>query len=151
MLSFSPISAPNPDDGKVSSGVYTNAYFDLAYPLPAGWIEGEAGSPPSQSGYYVLSTLVPKDEFTGTILITAQDLFFAPNTLPDAAAMARDFRDSMAALDGMTIDRELSETTIAGRLLHRVDFSGVGLHRAMFAAGIRCHVVSFHITTRDAP
>src|SRR5262249_31130286 len=82
--------------------------------------------------------------------IAAQDTFFAPSPLPDAGAMARDFRDSMAAVDGMTIDRELSETKIAGRVLHRVDFSGVGLHRAMFAAGIRCHVVSFHITIRDA-
>ena len=146
---FVPLSTPNPGDGRVASGVYTNAYFDLALPLPAGWTEGEAGPPPSQSGYYVLGTLVPKGEFNGTILVAAQDMFFAPKSLADATAMTQDFRDNMAAVDGMTIDREISELTIAGRLVHRVDFSGVGLHRAMLAADIRCHVVSFHLTTRN--
>ena len=146
---FDPSSTPTPGDGRVASGVYTNPYFDLALPLPPGWTEGEAGPPPSQSGYYVLGTLVPKGEFTGTILIAAQDVFFASKSLADATAMTQDFRDGMAAVDGMTIDRDISEFTIAGRLLHRVDFSGVGLHRAMLAADIRCHVVSFHLTTSD--
>jgi hypothetical protein len=48
--------------------VYINPYFDLAYRLPPGWREGMAGPDPSESGYYVLSTLVPDGEFTGTIL-----------------------------------------------------------------------------------
>ncbi len=30
-----------------------------------------------------------------------------------------------------------------------MDFSGVGLYRSMFAVEIRCHVVTFNLTTRD--
>ena len=38
---------------------------------------------------------------------------------------------------------------IADRTLQRVDFSGVGLYRAMFVAEIRCHLVSFNLTARN--
>ena len=38
-----------------------------------GWIAGPAGPPPSQFGDYVLGTLVPEGENTGTVVITAQD------------------------------------------------------------------------------
>jgi hypothetical protein len=37
----------------------------------------------------------------------------------------------------MTIDREPTEARLGGRLFHRVDFSGVGLYRAMFVTEIR--------------
>ena len=49
----------------------------------------------------------------------------------------------------MTIDREPSEVSIADRRLHRVDFSGVGLYRAMFLVEMRCHLVSFNLTARE--
>jgi hypothetical protein len=49
----------------------------------------------------------------------------------------------------MTIDKGPSVETIAGRLFSRVDYSGVGLYRAMYATDIRCHVMSFNLTTRD--
>jgi len=42
----------------------------------------------------------------------------------------------------MTIDREPSEMRIVNRDVWRVDFSGVGLYRAMFVTEIRCHLVS---------
>jgi len=128
--------------------VYINPYFDLAYRLPPGWREGMAGPDPSESGYYVLSTLVPDGEFTGTILIAAQDTFFASEPDSNAAAMVGDFRRAVAQVDGMTIDREPSEVTIGDRRLQRVDFSGVGLYRAMLATEIRCHLVSFNLTTK---
>ena len=38
---------------------------------------------------------------------------------------------------------------IAGRTVERVDFSGVGLYRAMLVTEARCHLVSFNLTTRD--
>jgi hypothetical protein len=139
---------PHPEDGTVASGSYRSEYFDLTYPLPPGWTEGETGPDPSESGYYVLSTVLPKDELTGTILIAAQDMFFTAKA-HSTAEMAAEFRQSISAVEGMTIDREPSEVRIAGRLLQRVDFSGVGLYRAMFATEIRCHIVSFHFTARD--
>jgi TonB family protein len=55
----------------------------------------------------------------------------------------------MAGIDGMTIDQEPSEANIAGHLMQRVDFSGVGLYRATFVTEIRCHFVSFNLTARS--
>src|SRR6266851_723623 len=72
---ISPVA--NPEDGRVTSRAYTNAYFGLSYPLPAGWVEDIAGPDPSPTGYYVLSSFKPEGEATGAILITAQDTFFA--------------------------------------------------------------------------
>ena len=154
-------STPVPEDGKVLAGIYVNDYFDLSYPLPEGWTEGEPGPDPSDAGYYVLSSFVPKSEFNATILIAAQDMFFAskpppPYPPPQAgegrvgvAEMVSDFRQAMSEVDGMTIDREPTEVRVADRLLHRVDFSGVGLYRAAFTTEIRCHAVSFNLTARD--
>jgi hypothetical protein len=138
---------PNPEDGRVTNGSYTSGYFGLSYPLPQGWTEGLTGPDPSHSGYYVLGTFAPKGERTGTILIAAQDMFFADKPHGDAAA--NDFRQAISQVEGMTIDREPAEVRIGDRLLQRVDFSGVGLYRAMFVAEIRCHLVSFNLTARD--
>src|SRR5262245_28459323 len=69
---------PRPDDGTVDNGSYTNHYFDLSYPLLPRWTEGLAGPEPSYTGYYALKNLVPDGEFTGMMLIGAQDQFFAP-------------------------------------------------------------------------
>jgi hypothetical protein len=140
---------PNPEDGKVANGAYTSRYFDLSYPLPQGWTEGIAGPDPSHSGYYVLSTFTPTGELTGTILITAQDIFFGAKPPSDAASAAKDFRHAIAAVEGMTIDREPLEVKIADRAVQRVDFSGAGLYRAVFMTEIRCHLVSFNLTARD--
>src|SRR5215470_2796190 len=140
---------PNPEDGKVANGIYINEYFDLSYPLPQGWTEGLAGPDPSHSGYYALRTLIPRGELNATILIAAQDAFFADKTHRDAAEAASDFRQAISTVEGTTIDREPLEMRIASRLVQRVDFSGVGLHRAMFVAEMRCHLVSFNLTARD--
>jgi hypothetical protein len=140
---------PIPEDGTVSNGRYANQYFDLSYPLPPGWGEGLAGPDPSDTGYYVLSSLVPTGEPDATILIAAQDMFFAAKPDSDLATVASEFRDAMAGIDGMTIDHEPSEATIAGYLMRRVDFSGVGLYRGMYVTEIRCHFVSFNLTAQS--
>jgi hypothetical protein len=139
----------NPEDGKVANGRYANAYFDLLYPLPEGWKEDLAGPGPSSSGYYVLGTLVPEDDVNATIMIAAQDMFFAAKPDSSAAAMTVAFRREISTVNGMTIDREPSEIKIGDRIFHRVDFSGVGLYRAMMATESRCHVVTFNFTTNN--
>ena len=138
-----------PEQGAVAKGRYTNAYFDLSYPVPQQWTTGLDGPGPSETGYYVLSTLAPTDDLNGTILITAQDTFFSMKSYSDVAAAAVDFRQAMSQIPAMTIDREPSEMRIADRDVWRVDFSGVGLYRAMFVTEIRCHLVSFNLTTRE--
>jgi hypothetical protein len=140
---------PTPEGGAVVIGRYSNRYFDLSYPLPEGWTEGLAGPEPSQTGYYVLSSLAPTGELDAMMLIAAQDMFFAPKPYSGAAAEASDFRESMARIDGMAIDQEPAQLNIAGRTMRRVDFSGVGLYRARFVTEIRCHFVSFNLTARS--
>jgi hypothetical protein len=140
----------NPEDGKVVDGVFDNDYFNLSYRLPDEWAEGLPGPPPSQSGYYVLGTWAPKGDFAATILVAAQDMFFEPDSSDDVKNIVARFRQVMSTVDGMTIDREPSQVSIAGHPGYRVDFSGVGLFRSMFAIEIRCHVVTFNLTTHDA-
>jgi hypothetical protein len=129
----------------ITNGIYTNKYFDLSYPVPSGWMEGLGGPDPSISGYYVLRTLTPIGEPAGNILIAAQDTFFAAKAFRDPMSMAREVNRSMAALPGMTIDRQPAEETISGRAFSRVDFSGVGLFRSTWITQIRCHLVSFSL------
>jgi hypothetical protein len=140
---------PLPEEGKVLGGTYINDYFDLSYPLPEGWTEGLRGPDPSDTGYYVLSELIPQSDPTATILIAAQDMLFASKSHANVAEMVGDFRHAMSEVDGMTIDREPTEVKVADRLLYRVDFSGVGLYRATFTTESRCHAVSFNLTARD--
>jgi len=139
----------NPEDVKVADGIFVSDYFDLSYRLPEGWTEGLAGPDPSQSGYYVLGTWAPKRDFAATVLVVAQDMFFAPESSDDVKNVVAEFRQVMSAVDGMTIDREPAPVSVGGRPGYRVDFSGVGLSRSMFAIEIRCHVVTFNLTSRD--
>ncbi len=137
---------PRPSDGMIADGIYTNDYFHLSYPLPPGWAEAMAGPGPSTSGHYVLATLTPAGEFTGTILVTAQDAFFAVAGPADLAAAAQGFAESISAIEGMSIDRPPSDVALAGRVFRRIDFSGVGLFRSTFLTYSRCHLVGFNLT-----
>jgi hypothetical protein len=141
---------PVPEDGKVVNGIYVNDYFDLSFPLPEGWTEGEPGPEPSNFGYYVLRSLIPRADLNASILIAAQDMFFARGSHGDIAEVVHDFRQAMSEVNGMTIDREPAEVKIGDRLLYRVDYSGVGLYRStFFTAAVRCHAVSFNLTARS--
>jgi hypothetical protein len=139
----------NPEDGKVANGDYVSDYFGLTYRLPQGWTVGEVGPDPSQSGYYVLSTLNPKSEPNANILLAAQDMFFGADTRDDMEDRARDFQQAVSNVSGMIINRDLTEVKVADHLLYRVDYSGVGLFRARLATEVRCHVVSVNVTTSD--
>jgi hypothetical protein len=139
----------NPEDGKVSKDRYVSNYFGLSYRLPQAWTVGEAGPDPSQSGYYVLSTLVPKSAPNANILVAAQDMFFGASMRSNVEDRARDFQEAVSHVDGMIIDRDLTEVTIANHLLYRVDYSGVGLFRARLETEVRCHVVSVNVTASD--
>jgi hypothetical protein len=143
------VEAANPEDGKVIDGTFVSDYFNLSYRLPDGWTEGVAGPPPSLSGYYVLGIWTPKRDFAGTVLVVAQDMFFAPDSSDDVKNVIAEFRQVMSAVDGMTIDREPAPVSVGGHPGYRIDFSGVGLFRSMFAIEIRCHVVTFNLTSRD--
>ncbi len=138
-----------PEDAAVVGGAFRSGYLGLTFPLPRGWGAGPVGPPPSLFGDYVLGTLVPEDRSTGTVVITAQDTFFSDVPYENAAEMIGQFRKSAADVPGMTIDREPSEVRVGGKVMQRVDFSGVGLYRTMLATEIRCHLVRFNLTATE--
>jgi hypothetical protein len=85
----------------------------------------------------------------GTMLIAAQDQFFTAEPVSGSPEMADRLRRSISDIDGMTVDREPEEMTISGRHFTRLDFSGAGLYRMVLITEIRCHFVSFNLTTAD--
>src|SRR5215470_3049000 len=139
----------NPEDVHVADGVFVSDYFGFAYRVPDGWSQGLPGPDPSQSGYYVLGTWVPTGDLTGTILVVAQDVFFTPDMSDGVKNAVNHFRQVMSSVDGMTIDREPEPVKVGAYPGYRIDFSGVGLFRSMLAIEIRCHVVTFNLTSRD--
>src|SRR5580698_10294629 len=92
---------PLPEGGSVINNVYRNQYFGLTYALPKDWIEKYKGPPPSDSGRYVLAQLRPADTFKGpalgTVLITAQDMFFTPIPATNVLQFVTYLKDNLQA------------------------------------------------------
>jgi hypothetical protein len=136
---------PDPEDGTIVDGTYVNDYFHLAYPLPPGWTVGLKTPEVSASGYYVLHTPLPADEPKATLLLAAQDTFFAPGS----TASARDMVIAVQAdakRQGMMLDEPPSAVTIGGHVFLRIELRGITLSRIIYITELRCHVMSFIIT-----
>jgi hypothetical protein len=145
---------PLPEGGKVATDVYSNQYFGLTYTLPPDWTEKYSGPPPSDSGYYVLAQLRPADTFKGTsrgtILIAAQDMFFTLTPAKTALELTNYTRDKLNA--EYKVEKPPMEVRIANHSFVRFDYSSpvAELHWRVLATQIRCHIVQFIITSRDA-
>src|SRR5579883_708963 len=122
----------DPESGSIDKGAYVNPYFGLSFPLPPNWTAGLPGPKPSEAGYYVLASFDATGGSAGTVLIAAQDEFFAIRPFDDAMAMVRDLRRSVSEIDGTAIDREPSEARLGGHGFAHLEFSGAGLHHVVF-------------------
>ncbi len=138
----------NPEQGAVIDGAYVNAYFGLRYPLPSGWKAGPQPPRPSAGGYYVLSTPRPPAGAEATILIAAQDTFFAMPPVANAGEMTRNLVRSVSA-SGENPAAITRAANIAGHSFLTVDLPGAPLSRMVLATDIRCHVVIFTFTGSD--
>ena len=136
----------DPEDGTFSDGVYANPYFGLRYPLPPGWKEGPLLPHPSYAGYYVLSTPAPPEDAKATILIAAQDEFFADKRIADARALLQDLARSLSGPDHAA---DPATVRIAGNSFLRLEIRGTPLSRIVLATEIRCHVVMFTFTAAE--
>jgi hypothetical protein len=91
--SASDSTTPLPEGGRVTNSVFHNQYFGMTYTLPLGWTEEYDGPPPSDSGRYVLAEITPtdthKEPIPGSILITAEDMFFTPLPASNALELTR--------------------------------------------------------------
>lgn len=146
--SASDATTPIPEKGSLADGVYRNAYFGLTWTLPAGWTEQTEGPPPSDHASYVLAQF--GEPGRGTLLITAQDLFFALTPPRNAIELARYSKETLQPY--YTVEREPHEVRLAGRAFGRFDYGSPAaqLHWAVLATRVRCHLLQFVITTRDA-
>jgi hypothetical protein len=144
---------PVPEGGNVTNNVFRDPYFAITYALPRDWIEKYKGPPPSDRGRYVLAQIRPADTFKGpakgTILITADDMFFIP--LPAANALELiDYSKNNLAAD-YKLELAPTPTTIGGRpFTFFAYWSPVAeLHWYVLATEIRCHAVQMVLTSRD--
>ena len=144
---------PVPEGGIIANDIFTDRYFGITYPLPADWGEKYKGPPPSDSGRYVLAEIIPAAAFKGpargTILITAQDLFFTPLPARNALELVNHSKDKLQA--DYKVEMPPTPTTIAERpFTFFAYWSPVAqLHWYIAATEIRCHSVEFVLTSRD--
>lgn len=142
-----------PEDGSIANGIYTNPYLGLSYRVPEGWFQKSVGPPPSDSGRYVLTLLRPTDTFKGpgrgSILVTADDMFFMP--LPVANALEFVNYETAHLQADYKLEQDPTETKIAGQAFTSFAYwsPATDLHWHVLATQIRCHTVEFFFMNRD--
>lgn len=152
--SASDAATPLPEGGSVAARVYTNPYFGLTYPVLPNWTERYKGPPPSDSGFYVLAQIRPADTYKGgsraSVLITAQDLFFTLTPARNALEMISFAQSNLKA--DYTVEQPATLVRIADRSFVLFAYASpvAELHWHVLATQIRCHVVQFVFTSRDA-
>ncbi|HYL65361.1 MAG TPA: hypothetical protein VE077_22310 [Candidatus Methylomirabilis sp.] len=145
---------PLPEGGVLADGRYTNKYFRLAYTLPRDWMQKYSGPPPSDSGYYVLGQFRPADTSKGasqgTILVAAQDLFFALTPAANAFELIHESTQNLMA--DYKAERAPTPVSIAGHSFVRFDYfsPAAELHWYVLTTEIRCHAVKFVFTGHDS-
>jgi hypothetical protein len=151
--SASDSSTSLPEGGTVRKDVYRNDYFGMSYALPSGWFEKYKGPPPSDSGAYMLTLLRPGSAYKGgsrgTLLITAQDMFFSP--LPANSARETIEQTRKTLQPEYKVEHDPSQVTVANRPFTRFDYNSPSaqLHWYVLATEIRCHTVRFVFTSPD--
>jgi hypothetical protein len=151
--SASDSTTPVPEGGKITEGVYNNEYFGLSYPFSANWYQKSAGPPPSETGLYVLAQLRPSENFKGpakgTILVTAQDLFFTLAPAANTAELINFTRDHLR--EEQKPEHQPKEVKIADHPFIRFDYVApvIPLHTYVLATEIRCHAVEFILGSRE--
>jgi hypothetical protein len=144
---------PVPEGGGVINNVFRNQYFGMTYTLPKDWTEKYKGPPPSDSGRYVLAQVRPEETFKGpargTILITAEDMFFTPLPVTNALQLVNYEKNNLQA--DYKLELPPAPTKIAGRpFTFYAYWSPVAeLHWYVLATQIRCHTVELVLTSRD--
>jgi hypothetical protein len=144
---------PVPESGSVANNIFSNSYFGMAYTLPPDWTEKYKGAPPSDSGRYVLAQISPAETFKGrdrgTILITAQDMFFTLLPAANALELINYSKDHLQA--DFKVEIPATPTSIAGRSFTFFAYwSPVAqLHWYVLATEIRCHELEIVLTSRD--
>jgi hypothetical protein len=144
---------PLPEGGSVVNDVFSDPYFRMIYALPRGWTEKYKGPPPSDTGRYVLAQLSPSATFKGaakgTVLITAQDMFFTTTPAGNAAEFIHYMKDHLQS--DYRMESPPNQIKIADRVFTFFAYwsPAAQLHWYVLATQIRCHVVQITLSSRD--
>jgi hypothetical protein len=144
---------PLPEDGSLANNVFNDKYFGITWALPPDWREGYKGPPPSDTGRYVLTEIVPADTFKGpapgSVLITADDMFFTPFPVSSSVEYVNYTKDNLQAV--YKVERAPRQITIGGRSFTFFAYwsPAAQLHWYVLATQIRCHTVEIVLSSRD--
>lgn len=144
---------PVPEAGSITNNIFSDQYFGMTYALPPYWTEKHKGPPPSDSGRYVLAQITPANTYRGpsrgSILITAQDMFFTQLPAANALELINYTKDNLQS--DYKVELQPTATKIADRpFTFFAYWSPVAeLHWYVVATQIRCHTVEFVLTSRD--
>jgi Gram-negative bacterial TonB protein C-terminal len=144
---------PVPEGGTIANNIFSDPYFGVTYALPEDWAEKYKDPPPSDTGRYVLAEIRPAATFKGpargTILITAQDMFFTPIPGNNALELVNYSKDHLQA--DYKIEMPPTPTKIND---HPFTFFAywspvAELHWYVLSTEIRCHAIDIILTSRD--
>ncbi len=144
---------PVPEGGSVTDNVFSSPYFGITYALPPDWKEKYKGPPPSDSGRYVLAQIEPADTYKGpsrgSILITAQDMFFTSLPVANAFELINHTKDNLQPY--YKVELPPTELRIGGHAFRFFAYESpvAELHWYVAATQIRCHAVEIVLTSRD--
>src|SRR5271167_3938299 len=144
---------PLPEGGNVINNVFSDQYFGMTYSLPSDWTEKYKGPPPSDRGRYVLAEIGPantsNESIRGSILITAQDMFFTPLPVANALELVDYTKDHLQA--EYRVELPPTEVEIASHSFRFFAYESpvAQLHWYVAATQIRCHAVEIVLTSRD--
>ncbi|MGH9560487.1 MAG: energy transducer TonB [Terracidiphilus sp.] len=144
---------PLPETGTIRDNIYRNDYFGISWTLPKGWAQKYEGPPPSDLGRYVLAEIAPSDNYRGpsrgSVLITADDLFFTPLPVNSGETLIDYSADNLA--DVYKVEQPPTQVTIGGRSFRFFAYwsPSAELHWYVFATQIRCHAVEIVVSSSD--
>lgn len=159
--SASDSTTPLPETVALANNILTDQYFGISYTLPPGWIQQFTPPPPSESGSYTLAQLVrsggykfgqgggPQEESRGSIMLTAQDMFFTSVPAANAQQYVNYAKTHLA--DYYQLELKPTQTTIAGQPFTFFAYwsPDAQLHWYVLATQIRCHTVEIVLMNHD--
>jgi hypothetical protein len=159
--SASDSTTPLPEAAALTNNVFTDPYFGITYPLPPGWIQKFTPPPPSETGSYVLAELTrsassqfgeshgPKGDAGGSIMFTAQDMFFTPLPAANARQFVNYSRNHLP--EYYQVELKPTQTTVGGQpfMFFAYWSPDAELHWYVLATQIRCHTVEVVLMSRD--
>jgi hypothetical protein len=160
--SASDSTTPLPEAAALTNNVFTDQYFGITYPLPPGWMQKFTPPPPSDSGKYVLAQLgrsgsfqlgqsdSSKGETTGSIMFTAQDMFFTPLPIANARQFVNYSKNHLP--EYYQVELKPTQTTIGGQSFTFFAYwsPDAELHWYVLATQIRCHALEIVLMSRNS-